>query len=104
MTANSMIDLRFSPDGTQVAVTGAEPAPDVITGCVASPGTRSDPCFHTYNLPTGYTSFAYPAWSPDGHSFVVSAEGPSSTALYRFLAGSPTGTVFQPNAQNPWVN
>jgi hypothetical protein len=104
MTTTSMIGLRFSPDGSQVAVTGAEPAPDIITGCVASPGTHSDPCFHSYTLPAGYFSFGYPAWSSDGHSFIVSAAGPSTTALYRFTVGSASGAVFQPNAQNPWVN
>lgn len=104
MTTNSMIDLRFSPDGSQVAVTGAEPAPDIISGCVASPGTRSDPCFHSYSLPAGYASFAYPVWSSDGHTFIVAVAGPSVTALYRFTVGSASGSVFQPSAQNPWAN
>ncbi len=105
MSTKSMIHIRFSPDGTQVAVSGAEPLPDIISGCVASPGTHSDPCFHSYTLPGGAPSSYYPAWSADSHSFIVTGGGssPSGTALYRVTIGTPSGTLFLPSGMKLWV-
>ena len=105
LRTNSMVTMRVSPDGTQVAVSGAEPLPDIISGCVASPGTHGDPCFHSYTLPGGVASSYYPAWSADSHSFIVTGGGssPSGTALYRVTVGTPSGTLFLSSGMKPWV-
>jgi hypothetical protein len=98
MTTNNAVRIRISPDGTQVAVTEAEPSPDIITGCVTSSGTSGDSCFHAYTLPTGQSSSDYPAWAADGHAFLVESNG----NLYRFTVGIPTGVLAESNATNPW--
>jgi len=97
MTTNNAVRMRFSPDGTQVAVTEAEPLPDIITGCVNSSGSSGDPCFHSYTLPAGQYSSNYPAWAADGHSLLVE----SNTDLYRFTVGA-AGVLARSNATNPW--
>ena len=99
MTTNGTVRIRFAPDGAHVAVTEAEPPPDIITGCVASSGASGDPCFHSYSLPAGQSSGNYPAWSADSGSFLVESNG----NLYRFTVGSPNGVLAQPNAFNPWA-
>ena len=98
MATTNTVRMRFSPDGTQVAVTEAEPAPDIITGCVASPGAHADPCFHSYVLPAGQFSANYPAWAADGRTFLAEGSG----NLYRYSVGTSTGSLAQPNASNPW--
>jgi Tol biopolymer transport system component len=99
MTTNGTVRIRFSPDGTQVAVTEAEPLPDIITGCANSSGTSDDPCFHSYTLPAGQQSSDYPAWAADGDAFLVE----SNSNLYRFTVGTPAGVLVRLNATNPWT-
>lgn len=99
MSTTNTVRIRFSPDGTQVAVTEAAPLPDIITGCVNSTGVSGDPCFHSYTLPAGQFSSNYPAWAADGHSFLVESFG----ALYRFTVGATSGVLAQTNATNPWI-
>jgi hypothetical protein len=98
MTTNGTVRIRFSPDGTQVAVTEAEPLPDIITGCTNSSGISDDPCFHSYTLSAGQQSSDYPAWAADGRAFLVESNG----NLYRFTVGVPTGVLVRSNATNPW--
>ncbi|HKV82977.1 MAG TPA: hypothetical protein VJN88_00380 [Ktedonobacterales bacterium] len=100
MSTTNAVRMRFSPDGSQVAVTEAEPAPDIITGCVSSAGGSGDPCFHVYTLTAGQFSGNYPAWAADGHSFLVESNG----SLYRFTVGTANGILAQPNAINPWTD
>lgn len=99
MTTTNAVRIRFSPNGTQVAVTEAEPLPDIITGCVNSSGASGDPCFHSYALPSGQYSANYPAWAADGHTFLVESNG----NLYRFTMGASSGALAQANATNPWT-
>jgi hypothetical protein len=102
MSTTNLVRIRSSPDGTQVAVTEASPAPDLISGCVASPGTKTDPCFHSYTLPAGASSSFYPAWSPDGRSFLVTG-GSDVNSLYRCTIGSASAVLVQASASNPWA-
>ncbi len=107
MTTNNLVRLHISPNGKEVAVTEATPAPDIISGCVNSPGAtpQSDPCFHSYALPQGFFSGGYAVWSPDGTAFIVAAYGdPPGNGLYRFTVGAPSGTLVQPGAYNPWAS
>jgi hypothetical protein len=97
-----MVDLRFSPDGSQVAATEATPGSAIATGCVASLGASSDPCFHTYALPDGVAGPGYPIWSPDGHSFLLGDVGPGS-GLWRFTVGVMSGALVWRDGYNPWA-
>src|SRR5262249_3571793 len=65
MATSSLVRLRIAPDGRHVAFTTALPSPSVISACVDSPGTKGDPCFHSYTP----DAVAYPAWSADSSSF-----------------------------------
>lgn len=106
MATNNLVRLRISPDGSQVAASEATPAPDIISGCVNSPGAspQSDPCFHSYSLQQGFFSSGYPAWSSDGKTFIVAANSDTAgSGLYRFVVGTPSGTLVQPDGYNPWT-
>ncbi len=107
MATNNLVRLRISPNGKEVVATEATPMPDIISGCVNSPGAspQSDPCFHSYALQQGFFSSGYAVWSPDGTAFIVAANGdPPGSGLYRFTVGAPTGTLVQPGANNPWAS
>src|SRR5262249_27130230 len=100
MTSDGLVRLRLSPNGQLVAVTNATPTPDVISGCVNSPGERGDPCFHAY-IPSAVD---HPAWSADSHSFLATRDdtpGPTTgrlnngDGLYRFTVGVTAGALFQ---------
>jgi hypothetical protein len=103
MSTNNLVRIRISPDGTQVAVTEAEPLPDIITGCVNSSGGSGDPCFHSYTLPAGQFSLDYPAWAADGHAFLVESAVNFGSNLYRFTVGTSAGVLVRSNAPNPWT-
>lgn len=106
LATNNLVRLRLSPDGRQVAVTEAIPAPDIISGCVNSPGIspQSDPCFHSYTSRQGFFSAGYAAWSPDSSAFIAAASNgdAAGAGLYRFVVGTPSGTLVQPGGYSPW--
>ena len=107
MVTNGLVRMRLSPNGQLVAVTNATPAPDVISGCVNSPGERGDPCFHAYTT----SAVDHPAWSADNHAFLATRDdAPAPTngrlnngeGLYRFTVGVAAGVLFQTSGYNPW--
>ena len=98
----SMVDLRFSPDGSQVAATEASPGLAIATGCVASPGASGDPCLHTYALPDSVTVLGYPIWSPDGRSFLLGNVGPGG-GLWRYAVGETSGALVWRDGYSPWA-
>lgn len=76
VTANQGARMAISPDGTQVAVTEAMPAPDVVSGTMSGgPATF-------YDTPLG---FAQPGWLANSHGFFASSSttaSPISVLLY----------------------
>jgi hypothetical protein len=102
LAVTSMVDLRFSPDGSQVAATEGSPGMVIATGCAASTGTSGDPCLHTYTLPDGISGFGYPIWSPDGHSFLLGGVSPGG-GLWRFTVGVKGGAPVWRDGYNPWA-
>lgn len=75
-TASNGARMSISPDGTQVAVTDANPAPNVLSGPLSGGPT------HFYDSPDGATQ---PAWRSDGSAFL------SGTPE---LAGTNTATAY----------
>lgn len=63
LTSNSPSYLAISPDGAQVAVTSANPAPNVASGPLSGGATRF------YDSPNG---FSHPAWRADSQVFYAS--------------------------------
>lgn len=105
MITSSLVRMRLSPDGSQVAITNALPSPSVISACVNSPGGKTDPCFHAYTP----DAVDLPAWSADGHSFfaasnVISDNGGAGIhpTLYRFTIGASPASVFASGGFQPW--
>lgn len=105
MTTNSLVRMRLSPDGSQVAITNALPSPSVISACVNSPGGRTDPCFHAYTP----DAVDLPAWSADGSAFYAASDvlpdnGTAGThpTLYRFTVGGTSGSPFANGGFQPW--
>lgn len=105
MTTTTLVRMRLSPDGSQVAITNALPSPSVISACVNSPGGKSDPCFHAYTP----DAVDLPAWSADGRSFVAASNViiDNGTAgvhptLYRFTVGAPAASIFVSGGFQPW--
>lgn len=76
-TANSMAYVSISPDGAHVAVTDANPTPNVLSGPIAGGATRF------YDSPSGYTQIA---WSADSSGFYAGTSSdpfsPTAIALY----------------------
>jgi hypothetical protein len=105
MATTSLVRMRLSPDGSQVAITNALPTPSVISACVNSPGDKADPCFHAYTP----DAVDLPAWSADGRSFVAatlaipdSGGTGSHPALYRYTVGSSAGAQIVTGGFQPW--
>ena len=63
LTSNDPAYLAISPDGAQVAVTSADPAPNVASGPMSGGATRF------YDSPNG---FSRPAWRADSQAFYAS--------------------------------
>jgi hypothetical protein len=79
-TSSSPSFVSVSPNGAQVAVTAAEPTPDVLSGAVAGGTLRA------------YTPDASgeAAWLSDSSGFdAVTYLGGSTPALYRYLLSTP---------------
>jgi hypothetical protein len=93
LTANGPSYLKISPDGTQVAVTAANPAPNVASGPMSGGPTRF------YDSPSGYT---YPAWRADSQAFYASTlqylSATDTIALYPLgtSAHAPGSTAVSP--------
>ena len=105
MTTTSLVRMRLSPDGSQVAITNALPSPSVISACVNSPGGRTDPCFHSYTP----DAVDLPAWSADGTAFFAASNvlldnGGANVhpVLYRFKVGAAAGSSYAPGGFEPW--
>ena len=105
MTTTSLVRMRLSPDGSQVAITNALPSPSVISACVNSPGGRTDPCFHSYTP----DAVDLPAWSADGTAFFAASNvlidnGGMNVhpALYRFTVGTQAGSIYAAGGFEPW--
>lgn len=90
-TSNSPSSVSISPNGAQVAVTAAEPSPDVLSGAIAGGTLRA----YTPDAPSEA------AWLADSSGFdVVSYLGGSTPALYRYLLSTPLNAAGQaPGAQ-----
>jgi hypothetical protein len=99
MVTRSLIRLRLSPNGKQVGITEAHGTPDVLSGCVDSPGLRGDPCLEFYS-PDAY---GYPAWHWDNSYMVATAAASSfNGVLYRDTPGHFAGVVYAAAGYNPW--
>ncbi len=102
--AHSVVDMRISPNGQLVAITGAEPAPDVLTASVTSPGHSGDPNLHFY--PPSANS--YPGWKWDTSTFWAGNEdyyvggGGSPGTIYQFDVASSSGAASAAGGYNPW--
>lgn len=96
-TSNSPAFMSISPDGTQVAVTNANPSPNVVSGPLSGGPTRF------YDSPAAYT---YPAWRADSRAFYAGVGsdfmGPSVLGLYALGSSAhATGTTPYTSANFP---
>lgn len=96
VTSNQGARMAISPDGAQVAVTEAMPAPDAVSGTMSGgPATF-------YDTPLG---FAQPAWLANSHGFFASSStttSPISVILYVPCgAAHCTGTTVIAKASYP---
>ncbi len=96
-TANAMAYVSISPDGAYVAVTNANPTPNVLSGPLAGGATRF------YDSPSGYSQLA---WSADSSGFYAGTSGdpftPGAIALYPIGAGGhATGSTAVAGANAP---
>ena len=93
--------LRFSPDGTMVAVTEAFTSPDVASGCVNTIGIYGDPCMQFY----GPDAFSYPAWHDDSR-YMIAATAPAASAtasaLYRYTPSRFHAVPYAASGYNCW--
>lgn len=101
--SNSTARVAVSPDGHQVVVTDANPAPNVATGPILGGSDR-------YYSPD---ACAQPAWLPDSSGFDAtscdaSSSGGLGTNIVRYLLSTPLGalgrspgTLAHPNAGYP---
>lgn len=78
--AENGVDLAISPNGLQVAVTGANPTPNIFSGPVAGGALRA------------YSPDAYskPAWLADSSGFDSSA---GDLGIERYLLSTPPGAL-----------
>jgi hypothetical protein len=91
--------LLFSPNGHLIAISGADPAPNVVTASVSSPGNSGDPNLHFYH-PDAYQ---FPVWKWDSTQFWAGTGfGTTSPAIYRYTVSSSSSTLAQSGGQNPW--
>lgn len=97
LTSNGPSYLAISPDGAQVAVTSADPAPNVASGTLSGGATRF------YDSPNGYS---HPAWRADSQAFYASTlsyvDTSDSIALFALGSGAhATGSTATSSASNP---
>jgi hypothetical protein len=78
MVTQSNVRMRLSPNGKLVGITEAFGTPDVLSGCVDSPGKKGDPCLEFYS----HDAVGYPAWVWDSSNMIATQ------------AGSPAGTLY----------
>jgi hypothetical protein len=105
MSTNTMVRMRFSPNGQVIAFTSALPSPDVLSACPNSPGTKGDPCFHAYS-PDG---LAFPAWKWDSSAFIAATADIAdafttqpNAALNLYTVGTANATLYVPGGYNPY--
>jgi hypothetical protein len=99
MVTHSSVRLRISPNGNLVGITEAHGTPDVLSGCVHSPGLHGDPCLQFYSP----DAQGYPAWRWDSGYMIAMVPGSSTNgALYRDTLGNFTGVVYAAAGYNPW--
>lgn len=96
-TANTMAYVSISPDGSHVAVTNANPTPNVLSGPLSGGATRF------YDSPSGYSQIA---WSADSSGFYAGTSSdpfsPVAVALYPIGAGGhATGSTSVAGASAP---
>lgn len=101
LVTTARVRMRFSPDGTMVAITEAFNSPDVASGCVNSIGLFGDPCMQFY----GPDAYAYPAWHFDS-KYLIAATAPAiqapASSLYRDTPSRFHGVVYAALGYNPW--
>lgn len=103
MVTHRAVRMRLSPDGHLVGITEAADTPDVLSGCVNSPGLHGDPCLQFYSP----DAFAYPAWHWDGAWMVATTTPPAADwakmgILYQYTPTHFTGTMFAASGYSPW--
>ncbi len=77
-TSNSGTYLAISPNGMQVAVTGAEPTPNIASGSMSGGDAK----------PYTPDAIGIPAWLPDSSGFDA-VTGSSSANISRYLLSTP---------------
>ena len=95
------VRMRFSPDGTMIAITEAFNSPDVASGCVNTIGLYGVACMQFY----GPDAYSYPAWHADSAYLIASAAPPAlapESSLYRYTPSRFHGVPFAANGYNPW--
>jgi hypothetical protein len=83
LTSNDPAYLAISPDGSQLAVTSADPAPNVASGPMSGGATRF------FDSPNG---FSRPAWRADSQAFFASTLPyiDTSDTIAQYLLGAGT--------------
>ena len=98
MVTKSNVRMRISPNGKLVGITEAFGTPDVLSGCVDSPGKKGDPCLQFYSP----DAVGYPAWIWDSSNMIATASGGPPTVLYRYTPGHFAGAIYAAAGYNPW--
>jgi hypothetical protein len=101
MQTQSRVRLRFSPNGAMIGVTEAPSSPDVLSGCVNTPGLYGDPCMQFY----GPDASGYPAWHYDS-AYMIAQAAPTSHdqlgSLYRYTPSRFHGVRYAASGYNCW--
>lgn len=79
VTHYSTVPVSISPNGSLVAITAANPTPNIVTDSMSGGSVR-------YYTPDGYQQ---PAWLADSSGFDATAEGSSSRNIERYLLSTP---------------
>lgn len=99
MVTSSLVRMRISPNGKQVGITEAYGTPDVLSGCVDSPGKKNDPCLQFYSPDAS----GYPAWKADTSAMIAAATNSGGARdLWLYTAPHFAATTFVSSAYNPW--
>ena len=85
VTSNDMTYITISPDGSHVAVTNANPTPNIATDSLSGGSVR------VYSP----DAIGQPAWLADGSGFDVSQSNIDGTPqnMYRYLLSTPPGSA-----------
>ncbi|HEV7128192.1 MAG TPA: hypothetical protein VGN32_12200 [Ktedonobacterales bacterium] len=101
MVTNVLVRMRFSPNGKLVGITEARGTPDVLSGCVNSPGKKGDPCLQFYTP----DAVEYPAWHWDSGYMVTASDQTAQTGeriLYKDIPGQFNAGVYAQHGESPW--